>query len=410
LVINFADKSVIGLAGPAIVQELHLSPQQFGFLGSSFFFLFAISGILVGFLANRIQARWPLLVMVLIWSLVQFPMIGTVSLEILIASRIILGASEGPATPIAQHAAYKWFPDPMRGVPTAIIAQGAALGVIIAFPVLTLIIKHYSWHWAFGALGITGLVWGFLWLVFGSEGTLVDAPVSEGSSVGQRVPYRHLLTCPSILAMTCAGFASYWGLALALTWFPSYLALGLGFSPAAAGNLATLPWIGGFVVIITGGFISQRLKTHGRSSRLSRGLFPAVTMILGGCILPLIGLTPDAPIKIALLVCGAAIGSTIYVTIPVMVSELTPQPQRAGMLAVVNSVITLAGAIAPMVMGSVIQHSTNVLAGYERGFAILGGLLIVGGLIAVLFVRPDIDRKRLAAHAMPDVGLRPTRT
>ena len=34
-----------------------------------------------------------------IWSVVQFPMLGTVSLEVLIACRIILGAGEGPAAP-----------------------------------------------------------------------------------------------------------------------------------------------------------------------------------------------------------------------------------------------------------------------------------------------------------------------
>jgi len=59
---------------------------------------------------------------------------------------------------------------------------------------------------------------------------------------------------------------------------------------------------------------------------------------------------PTAGLKIALLVFGSAIGSTIYVVIPMIVSELTPQPQRAGMLAIVNSVVTLAGVLAPLVM------------------------------------------------------------
>src|SRR5208283_2744619 len=108
---------------------------------------------------NRVQAKRTLLVMAIVWSLVQFPMLGTVSLEMLIACRIVLGAGEGPAAPIATHAMYKWFPDRLRALPTAIIAQGAAFGVIVAGPLLTLIIKHYSWHWAFGALGIAGLMW-----------------------------------------------------------------------------------------------------------------------------------------------------------------------------------------------------------------------------------------------------------
>jgi len=398
MLVNFADKVVVGLAAQPIMAELKLKPEQFGLIGSSFFFLFAISAVAVGFVTNRVQAKRTLLVMAIIWSLVQFPMLGTVSIEVLIACRIVLGAGEGPAAPVATHAVYKWFPDQLRGLPTAIIAQGSALGVIVAVPALNWIIVHYSWHWAFGALGVTGLVWSILWLVFGREGTLVDTPVSDSGE--QRVPYRYLLTCPSILATCCAGFASYWGLALGLTWFTSYLVGGLGYSQKVGGDLSILPWIFGFFVVIGGGYISQRLKSGGVSSRISRGIFACSTVVLGGCTLPFVGSMPSPELKIALLVFGAAIGSSIYVVIPMIVSELTPQPQRAGMLAIVNSVVTLAGVLAPLVMGSIIQGSTNMVAGYEKGYVILGCLLIAGGAIGLLFIRPELDRKRLAAHAV----------
>ena len=45
MLINFADKVVVGLAAQPIMADLKLSPEQFGLLGSSFFFLFAISGV-----------------------------------------------------------------------------------------------------------------------------------------------------------------------------------------------------------------------------------------------------------------------------------------------------------------------------------------------------------------------------
>jgi MFS family permease len=237
MLINFADKVVVGLAAEPIMAELKLKPEVFGFIGSSFFFLFALSAVVVGFITNRVQARRTLLIMAIIWSLVQFPMVGTVSVEVLIACRIILGAGEGPAAPVATHAIYKWFPDQLRGLPTAIIAQGSAFGVIVSVPLLNRVIVNYSWHWAFGALGIVGLLWAALWLVLGREGTLVDAPVIAAGSGGERVPYRHLLTCPTIVAVCFAGFASYWGIALGLTWFTSYLVAGLGYSQKVGGDL-----------------------------------------------------------------------------------------------------------------------------------------------------------------------------
>ena len=57
MVINFADKVVVGLAARPIMEELKLTPEQFGLIGSSFFFLFAISAVVVGFIANRVQTR-----------------------------------------------------------------------------------------------------------------------------------------------------------------------------------------------------------------------------------------------------------------------------------------------------------------------------------------------------------------
>ena len=111
MLVNFADKIVVGLAGAPIMDELKLSPEQFGLLGSSFFFLFSISAIVVGFIVNRVDTRWVLLVMAVIWSLAQFPMVGTVSFTTLLICRVILGAGEGPALSVAAHAIYKWFPE-----------------------------------------------------------------------------------------------------------------------------------------------------------------------------------------------------------------------------------------------------------------------------------------------------------
>src|ERR1700761_3718396 len=79
MLVNFADKIVVGLAGVPIMADLKLEPEQFGWLGSAFFFLFSLSAVAVGFLANRVATRWVLLALALIWALAQLPMIGDVS-------------------------------------------------------------------------------------------------------------------------------------------------------------------------------------------------------------------------------------------------------------------------------------------------------------------------------------------
>jgi len=69
---------------------------------------------------------------------------------------------------VAVHAVYKWFPDEKRTFPTAILSQGSAFGVILAVPALNWLIVNYSWHYAFGALGVVGLMWVVAWLIGGS--------------------------------------------------------------------------------------------------------------------------------------------------------------------------------------------------------------------------------------------------
>jgi len=65
--------------------------------------------------------------------------------------------------------------------------------------------------------------------------------------------------------------------------------------------------------------------------------------------------------------------------------------------------------LAPLIMGSIIQNAATPIAGYERGYVILGAMLIAGGVIGLLFIRPEADRKRLAARAVPALPLSPAR-
>jgi len=394
MLVNFADKIVVGLAAVPIMTELKLEPTQFGLLGSSFFFLFSISAIVVGFIVNRVETRWVLLILAMIWALAQFPMVGTVGLTTLMICRIILGAGEGPAFSVAAHAIYKWFPDEKRTLPTAILSQGSAFGVIVAVPALNWLIVNYSWHYAFGALGVVGLLWGVAWLVLGREGPLVPAAMAGGVQE-TKIPYFQLLTSRTFIGCVAATFGAYWALSLGLTWFTSFIIQGLGFSQQQAGFVSILPWIFGATIVILTGWLSQVLMARGVSTRGARGVLGAAPLVVGGSILAVMPHVSGSGLQIALLVVGSGLCGSIYVVCPPMLGEFTPVSQRGAIIAIYGALYTLAGIIAPYVMGNVIQSAGGGIGGYMTGFTINAVIMIASGVLGLALLWPNTERARL---------------
>ncbi|CUT16104.1 FIG00445077 hypothetical protein [Bradyrhizobium sp.] len=398
MLVNFADKIVVGLAGVPIMTELKLEPEQFGLLGSSFFFLFSISAIVVGFIVNKVPTRWVLLTLAVIWALTQFPMVGTVSFTTLLICRIVLGAGEGPAASVAMHAVYKWFPDEKRTMPTAILSQGSAFGVILAVPALNWIIVNHSWHYAFGALGIVGLIWVAAWLALGKEGPL-DTHAS--AVIEPKIPYLQLLTSRTFIGCVTATFGAYWALSLGLTWFTPFIVKGLGFSQSQAGFVSILPWVFGATIVILTGWISQVMLARGYTSRISRGVLGSVPLIVGGLILAMMPHVQGAGLQIALLVVGSGLCGAIYVVCPPMLGEFTPTSQRGAVLAIYGALYTLSGIVAPLVMGSVIQRAGSMLDGYMTGFTINAAIMVGSGLLGLLLLWPNTEKARLTGGATP---------
>jgi MFS family permease len=395
--INFADKVVIGLAAVPIMNELQLKPVEFGQVNSAFFFLFSTSAVITGFIVNRIQSRWALLAMALVWAMTQFPMIGGVGIGVLLACRVILGAGEGPAYPVALHAAYKWFPNERRALPTSVIAQGASIGVMLALPALNWVIIDISWHWAFGVLGIVGVIWALAWWAFGKEGPLTaEAAAAQPGARLAHVSYARLLTSPTVLGAWAAGFGAYWGLALLVAWLPAYLIKGFGYTQAEVGWIDALPWGTSVVLVIGVSWISQRLLANGVPSRISRGLVGGGAVALGGLCLASMPLQEFGVIKLAILVIGMSVPSVIYVMGHAIVSEITPVGQRAAMLCISNAVATSAGLLAPWLMGHAIEQGATPGAGYDHGFLLAGLVTLTGGVIGMIFLRPHAELQRFA--------------
>jgi hypothetical protein len=64
------------------------------------------------------------------------------------------------------------------------------------------------------------------------------------------------------------------------------------------------------------------------------------------------------------------------------------------MLGITNSVHTLAGLCAPLVMGYMVDAGASVEAGFRSGYLYAGGLITTLGLLAGVLIDPESDLAR----------------
>lgn len=349
MVINFADKSVLGLAAVPIMDELNISNSTYGLISSSFYLFFSLSGLVVGFFASRISSRTMLFVMALLWAVAQLPVLAVAAVPTLIAGRVLLGVAEGPAASMSMHALYKWFPPERRGLPSALQIGGAAIGTLVSAPVLTWLITDFGWRSAYAVLAVVSLLWALVWRQTGHDGPFDESRPSRADAPrpGTHLPYRRLLLTGTVLGSIASAFGAAWALALAHAWLPAYLRTQLDMSPHAVATAISAISALSLVLLLTVSPLVDALKARGVSSRWSSGAVQGASVCVAGCAMAAFPFTDGAVVR--LLLIAVAFG-TVAVAIPlhyVTAAEVVPGARRGAVFGIVAATGTLPGLIAP---------------------------------------------------------------
>ncbi|MFW1839652.1 MFS transporter [Acinetobacter gyllenbergii] len=431
--INFADKAVLGLVAEPVMVELGLTATQFGFIGSAFFFLFAISGIAVGFIAEKVQTRWLLLIMGLSWALLQFPMLLGSGLTTLLVTRIVLGAAEGPASSISLTHVQGWFEPSARGFPSSLVASGTMLGPIIAAPILAYIIAHpnWGWRWAFGFLGIVGIIWSLLWLCICKEGPYshfhkvqnsATSPVTKTKEAEHNsqsiisfvdqlkpVPIFKIFFSQMFISAFLAGLGCFWSLGFLTTWAVKYIASTHQFSPEIIAFISSFPWILGAITLAIAGYISKVLLQQGRSVHVAFGVVFGLLLLFSGFAFYLLPLSTG---NLNLILITVAAGFSMCFPLATMTVSYSVCPQqRAAVMATLVATASIGGMISPTMVGYLMDHAgyispakgvplttqmfENLTTGMNQGFHYIGLYLVVVGLINIFLLNPDRLAKKL---------------
>lgn len=414
IVVNAADKAVLGLTAGPIKDDLGLSATDFGAIASSFYLLFSLSAVSVGFLGDRIRPRPLLAVLALVWAAAQLPiLLPATGFGALVATRVVLGAGEGPGFPLANYTAFTWFPEKRRALPSAVVVAGGAGGTVLAAPLVVLVTNTLGWRAAFGLLGAAGVVWTLVWLRVGGGGPYAahlgpgpaddepsaeDVPTVFADGARPTVPFRRIVTTGTWLGATFSTFAVMWTLSLGFAWLPLFLEDQVGFSDAEISGIVGLPALSMAVLVLTAGAVAHRLLRRGRppgsrrdwSARCCR-YSPACAC----CSRP--GPVPPPPAAVA--GPGVLRGQRTDPLTNAAIADICPAGRRSAALGLSYALAALSSLLAPYATGRIIDAAPTEAAGYGRAFDLAACLLIAGAVVSALLIRPDRDALTLlAAH------------
>ena len=154
-IINYLTRSTLAVAAPTLLEELHISAQQYSWIVGAFQvaimmqpicgYVLDVLGLKIGIRdfrhrlvagqhAHRLANSWQAFA----WL------------------RGLLGFAEGSANPAGMKATAEWFPAKERGLAGGLYNIGASVGSMLAPPLVAWAILVYNWRAAFVITGASG--------------------------------------------------------------------------------------------------------------------------------------------------------------------------------------------------------------------------------------------------------------
>ncbi|MEM9822735.1 MAG: MFS transporter [Bacteroidota bacterium] len=175
-VINYIDRQSIGVLWPEIAEDLF--PDQtddqrkayYASISVAFMFAYAFGQAIFGKIFDWVGTRLGFALSISVWSIATalhaFAR-GVISFGIF---RGILGVAEAGNWPGAAKGNAEWFPTKERAFAQGLFNSGAAIGGLVAIPIIAYLTVYFSWQMIFVFVGLIGLLWLIPWMV------LVKAP------------------------------------------------------------------------------------------------------------------------------------------------------------------------------------------------------------------------------------------
>lgn len=376
-VLSYTDRQVLSLLVDPIRADLGLSDIQMSqLMGAAFAVVYGVTGIPLGFLADRTSRRNLILGGVLVWSL------GTVACGLahsfgqLFASRLVVGLGEAVLSPAAISLISDYFPPTRRGTAVGAFLSGIAMGIGAS-----ILIGGGVLHWVqLGALAATPLAtlspWRLVLLIIGTPGLLwtlailaIREPVRRGAAPAsvatletaraRSVPWARVI--PIYLVVAIASLVDN----AVGAWAPSLLTRGFHMDRAQVGIelgvLLTAAFGGG---VLLGGWLADRAGVRGGWSRKL-----LVCLVAGAAILPAAAAMNAGQVRLVLLSVPAYFALSGIVTACGFSAILDVVPNRSRGLAMAISFflnVAVGGSVGPWA----VAFASDRVFGAEAGLGL----------------------------------------
>ena len=385
--INYLDRTVLGVAAPSLAADLHLTPQTMGLVFSAFSWSYAAAQIPGGWLLDRLGSKVTYFLAATTWSFFTMLHGFAKSLPWLLSCRLGLGVSEAPCFPVNSRVVATWFPEAERARATAVYTVGEYLGLACFGPLLYWIAARFGWRALFVVVGIAGMAFGLVWWRMYRE---------PSSLSGERAPRAHPVPPSWESVRLLLGYRQIWGASLGqfagnstlvffLTWFPTYLATERHMDWIRAGFFAVLPFLAAGCGVMFGGWASDAMLKRTGSRNLARKL-PILVGLFGASTIMLANYAQGDRVVVTVLSLAffsqgmTGLGWTL-------ITDMAPIRLMGLTGGIFNFAANLAGVITPVVIGVIVG-----LTGSFFYALIYVGVVALVGALSYLVLLGDVTR------------------
>lgn len=387
-VLNYTDKSVLGLAAEPIMTELGLSYDQFGLVGSSFFAAYAVGSIVLGTLTYKYNTKYLLMMIATGWTISLASAYFVETLTQLILLRVVLGFFEGGTYGLCVVHLARWFTSAQRGVAAAIMTSGTTVGTYLAAPLLVMGISNFGWQHTFALLGVASLIWALAFFFMRDEPKqpLVEDVKSLASN--QNAPFKDIVKVfmnPYVLSIVVVGFVSMWITTWVLTWAPTYLTQIVGLPPQRMSLVFAAMGITGTIFAICAGKFTDYLFKRNKSLIKSYDRVLVTVLIVGAVAFAATTFVSSPVLACLLLGIGLVMNTSLLPLNTAIKTMIIPKNLVGSVTGISLSISSMAGIIGPWITGYLITLAgDDVRSGFNSGVLIVVGLYVFTAVVLLV--------------------------